>query len=335
MANTGSSPLEALVEATGNEVVSAFKCLGNETRLAIMLALWEAFTPWPSEREDPNQPQSLSFSDLRERVDVTDSGRFNYHLGQLEGHYVERTEDGYRLLPPGMRLVQTVLAGIGFRRASLEPTAVDVDCPVCGSTTEITYRDNRLFQICPDCDGLFSADDTLPTGGPISRFTVNPTVLRRGSPEEILASVFAEVIQRSIMQAQGICPVCSGPVESRLEICDEHSAEGELCEACGRRYQPAVLSVCTVCKHSGRASLTGFGIRHPAVQAFYWRQGWRDEQGFHYIDLAMEPILRRLVEETLLSEDPPMAQLTFRDGDEELRLIYDETMTVVELEGAR
>lgn len=50
----------------------AFAVLGNEIRVDILRALWEAGEP-------------LAYSELQERIGVCDSGRFNYHLRKLVG----------------------------------------------------------------------------------------------------------------------------------------------------------------------------------------------------------------------------------------------------------
>ncbi|NIS32577.1 MAG: helix-turn-helix domain-containing protein, partial [Actinobacteria bacterium] len=51
---------------------AAYGLLGSEPRIGILQALGEADRP-------------VTFSELKERVDVDDSGRFNYHLSKLEG----------------------------------------------------------------------------------------------------------------------------------------------------------------------------------------------------------------------------------------------------------
>jgi len=76
-----------MTEDDGDEDVppeDAFSLVANETRMDVLKALWEADGP-------------RSFSALRERVGVRDSGQFNYHLGKLVGHFVRKTADGYRL----------------------------------------------------------------------------------------------------------------------------------------------------------------------------------------------------------------------------------------------
>lgn len=76
----------------------AFAVLGNGTRMEILRALADA-------------DDSLSFSELRDRVGVSDSGRFNYHLDKLDGHFVTDTSDGYQLQNAGKRVNKAVLSG--------------------------------------------------------------------------------------------------------------------------------------------------------------------------------------------------------------------------------
>jgi DNA-binding transcriptional ArsR family regulator len=71
------------------DAAETFGLLSDETRVQILVALAAA-----SER-------ALSFSDLRARVGVADSGQFNYHLDRLCGRLVARTGDGYALTETG------------------------------------------------------------------------------------------------------------------------------------------------------------------------------------------------------------------------------------------
>jgi DNA-binding transcriptional ArsR family regulator len=59
----------------------AFAVLGNEIRLEILQRLGEADEP-------------LAYSELFERMDYDDSGNFSYHLDQLVGHFVGRSDGG-------------------------------------------------------------------------------------------------------------------------------------------------------------------------------------------------------------------------------------------------
>jgi hypothetical protein len=68
--------------------VETFPLLANEDRLAILEAVVRA---------DERGATPLSFSSLREAVDIRDSGRFSYHLQELTGHFLTHSADGYSL----------------------------------------------------------------------------------------------------------------------------------------------------------------------------------------------------------------------------------------------
>lgn len=88
------SPLEALAGGAGAEATEAFSLLGNEARLAVLLALWDAAEPFDEAGSwDPAEGNAVPFSELRDRVGMRDSGQLNYHLGELEGHFVEQTDE--------------------------------------------------------------------------------------------------------------------------------------------------------------------------------------------------------------------------------------------------
>ncbi|WP_415380891.1 hypothetical protein [Halosimplex sp. TS25] len=70
-------------------VTDTFTLLSDETRVRILAALADA------------GEEAVRFSDLRSRVDVTDSGQFNYHLDRLRGELVAKTDDGYALTESG------------------------------------------------------------------------------------------------------------------------------------------------------------------------------------------------------------------------------------------
>ena len=61
MSNPTNSPLEAAAGVAGTDATEAFGLLANETRLAILLALWEAKEP-----EKPRSEQAVPFSELYE-----------------------------------------------------------------------------------------------------------------------------------------------------------------------------------------------------------------------------------------------------------------------------
>lgn len=91
--DTERPPLEAVTGAAGPQVVNALKLLSDETRLAVLLALWEA-----SGIDGPTE--TMSFLELSDRVAIRDTGTFIYHLNELSDHFVEKlTTDTYSGTP--------------------------------------------------------------------------------------------------------------------------------------------------------------------------------------------------------------------------------------------
>ncbi|SDQ26088.1 ArsR/SmtB family transcription factor [Natronobacterium texcoconense] len=99
-----------------DDPTDALEALGNETRLAILRTLAEADGP-------------LAFSELRERVGIRDSGKFNYHLSRLCEYFVRERQEGYELGHAGTRLIATTdAAGSDELEGGTDPEP----CPVCG-----------------------------------------------------------------------------------------------------------------------------------------------------------------------------------------------------------
>jgi DNA-binding transcriptional ArsR family regulator len=73
-----------------DEPADAFALLADETRVAILRALAESWN-----EAGFGAAYGLSFSELRERVGVRDSSRFNYHLQRLTGRFARKTDEGY------------------------------------------------------------------------------------------------------------------------------------------------------------------------------------------------------------------------------------------------
>jgi len=171
------SALEGTAGAADPHAVEAFQLLANETRLAILLALWET--------KDPTGEAAVPFSELYDRVGLDDSGNFNYHLDKLEGHFVTAADDGYRLAPAGTKIVRAVIAGTGISEPTLEPTEIDMACPRCEAPTAITYRDGRLFQLCTECSGNISTSGEFPEGT-IFNWRLDPAGLAGRTPRRCI-----------------------------------------------------------------------------------------------------------------------------------------------------
>lgn len=191
----------------------AFGLLSNDLRVSIVRTLGEVGEP-------------LTFSSLREAIDERDSGKFNYHLGKLTGHYVTKDEDGYRLSLAGTQVYGAILSGAYTTNAGLEAFEFQGPCPLCGSHALVAeYADEQAKLYCPDCEEWRN------------EFSFPPANLTQYTREE-LPYAFDRWMHATVMKVlQGFCSNCSGRVVGQLERAQADSpipvrAVFE-CERCG------------------------------------------------------------------------------------------------------
>lgn len=155
----------------------AFQLLADETRLSILKALWEA--------HDPMNPEPVSFSDLRERIDIEDPGRLNYHLGKLTSHFIRRNDDGYELREAGKRIMRVVISGTAIDGVTIDTSKIDVACIYCGGETAIDYQDGLLSHRCLNCSSRCVADYPPSL---LSQMELPAAGLLDRTPDEVYAS---------------------------------------------------------------------------------------------------------------------------------------------------
>lgn len=322
--NTADSPIETAAGRAGRAAIEAFSTLGNEARLAILLALWEAYEPFGEEN-------TVSFSELRERVGMADSGQFNYHLDKLVGHFVESRSDGYVLRKIGHRIVQAVIAGTGLHEHTQPPAEVDLPCYRCGTQpTEVSYRDETTYLICPECEGRTVS--TPRPRGTLLEFEFNTAGLGNRTPLEVFIASHMEAWGNAQKMRAGVCWACSGVVEKSLRYCSNHSSSpDERCAECGYSDAVGVRYVCTVCKNANEAVIMAEIDDHPAVISFYYDHGidrgidTRDPERYHLSwNLLWE------IEHSVVSTEPLRIDVTFPCEGKELRLTLDSELNVIE-----
>lgn len=271
----------------------AFGAVANETRLAILRALWEVDGP-------------RSFSELRSAVGIRDSGRFNYHLGELTGQFVrevaatDRHEGGYNLTYAGERVVGAVHSGVYGGDASLDPLEAG-PCPECGATLIATYEDETVDVTCEGCDTT------------VTQFGAPPTLLG-GFDRDELPLAFSHWVQSLIERTcRGFCPLCSGRVTPGLA--------NELQETVGLH---GARFDCEVCDATVMGVLGAVVLDHPAVVQFH---------ADHGVDLRHDPFwsVPWLLDEpaTVESEDPLRVRLDAEIDGDRLTLTLDESLAVV------
>lgn len=329
-ANATRSPLEAAAEVAGPRAIEAFALLGNETRLAILLALWEAYEPFPGGEWDPTGGNAMPVSELQDRVGIDDSDDLADHLAKLEGQFVERDAGGFYLLTEGKNIVQNIIATVGLEEPGFEETDVDLDCWLCGAPSAITYQDGRIYHVCTQCEGGLSLGKEHPSGV-LNAWKTNPTALHGRSPEEIFEATFTDLWYAFDSLIGGICPECSGKVEISTEPCDDHNpVDDEPCPACGRVAPAVARFVCTSCKQISQSDFDTFAHFHPAVVGFAWKYGI--ELGYGIWDSETVAWLQHLwddVDEEVVSTEPVRVRVTFGYEDDEVQLTFDDELDVV------
>lgn len=269
------SPLDHAATTVDPEVTEAFKVLANETRLAILLALWETYDPYA-------ETNRVSFSDLNDLVGVRDPGRFNYHLDQLVGWHIDRSEEGYSLRRAGYSVVQTVLAGSGITSTEHPPSRFPIDCEYCDGPTYVGYRNENLYRICTTCVGSLGMSHegwtgeaiAEGTGGLLSWYQVDPTGIATRSASAVHDIVFLKWFISTQSAISGLCHSCSGVVDGSIVICSDHAASNDaLCATCGRRYRARAIYQCTACKEPFGFKPEWAVIHHPAVANFAYERG--------------------------------------------------------------
>ncbi|MFB6353896.1 MAG: winged helix-turn-helix domain-containing protein [Halobacteriales archaeon] len=274
----------------------AFSLVANDTRFAILQALWDA----GNDDADP-----VAFSELRERAGVRDSGQFNYHLDQLTPRFVRPLADGYELTYAGEQVVGAAVSGVYTEADAYEVEPMPVGtCQACGGTIEGGYRRGHIAIECVDCEAVFT---NLPA----------PPVLAAGYDADALPLVFSRRLLTAITTLnRGFCELCGGRVdrsvaESWLERDDEDPLGIEYtCRACGRTVHAVV----------GAALLD-----HPAVVSFLFDHG---------VDLRETPVweLEWLYDTNprLASDDPRRFAVSVAVDGDAVELTLDGDLAVLD-----
>lgn len=294
----------------------AFALVGNEVRAEI---LWELSNTRAGEGDIP----ALSFSELRSRIDTDiDSSQFNYHLQQLIGRFVERSDEGaaqlvdrivdrmdegYVLRPEGTRLTRTIRAGTSPEQSSLAPFELGIDCYFCGTAVEATYQNAIFMARCPGCEYLYEYDLTPP--GIIA-----------DDEGSVLRQISEYTRHRRLSFARGVCPLCANALDTQFVSPSETGYP--------RADQREVL-INRWCDHCGERNYLKLGevlLRDPALISFCYG---------HALDVTTTPIweLEFTVTDryvTIRSTDPWKIELRLTLDDDTLELVVDDDLNVVE-----
>lgn len=217
-----------------------FSLLGNELRVEILRVLSES------------GETGLSFSELHDRVDVRDSGNFNYHLDKLQGVFVHKT-DAYELTYAGEQIVGAIYAGTYTANATVEAIPIESTCLLCDGDMIAEYETETAIIRCTDCEK--GADIPFPPG----------TLDQFESPE--LPSAFARWWHHTVKRiGDRFCPNCGGRLEGSLIRPPTSDEDGP---------QPSMAEFdCRRCPTRMRVSGATLATSHPVVEGFFVEHGF-------------------------------------------------------------
>ncbi|MFC4405450.1 ArsR/SmtB family transcription factor [Haloarchaeobius iranensis] len=277
-------------------VSDAFATLGDETRVAILEALVEA------RRGDPEE-RALTFSELRERTGIDDSGRFNYHLGKLRGRFVEETDEGYVLSYAGREVVGAILAGTYDTDVDPESEPLDDTCPFCDEGLRASFDAGEVAVGCEN-------DHT------VMRTSVAPSAAADRSMDDILSLAARQTYTMIELVTGGVCTDCSGRLDREIV-----PTETEL------SIDYAFTTTCRRCGAFTSSSAGAAVLRHPAFVGFC------HDHGIDVVDrLPWTLPLLTDGETTRTSADPPRYRVRVEADDEVLDLTLDERGVILDTE---
>jgi len=272
----------------------AFDLVGDETRFAIVRALWD-LTDW---RSDP-----ASFAELRAEAGVKDSGQFNYHLDRLCPEFVRSVDGGYRLTEAGRRVVGGAVSGIYTDHdVSFEPEPVGA-CPACEGTLELGYEGGFMTVTCGDCDKRL-VDMSTP-----------PVLIAESDPENIPSVLTRHAMAEVQRMNRGFCVYCGGPLESRLDLPSDGAGFDDL----------VVEFDCAACEKSFQWNVFVSILDHPAVVSLL------HDAGIDVRDLPVWSVFTDLdLEGRIASSDPLRVEATIQVEHGAVTVTLDETLTTVD-----
>lgn len=228
-----------------------FTLLSDETRLAILRAVAIAQN---SERQ--TGVAALSFSDIYEQVEVDNTSKLSYHLGELTGTFLRKHEEGYAFTHAGEQLVRFILAENYRSPSDFGSIETDGSCLYCGEPAlQATLHEQYFVIECTDC------------GRPAFSYRVRPAQIRSQTGSDLIDSIIWEQTSDFLKMRHGICPDCSGRMDTDVIDADNKSVPDEVPAAF------ATFSECQECLRFLSAPLTHIAAYHPESVSFHWEYG--------------------------------------------------------------
>jgi len=293
----------------------AFDVVGDEARLQILQVLAEAGEP-------------LAFSELLDRIDYDDSSNFSYHLEKLVGHFVRKTEEGYRPRLAGRRVVESIYSGVVTDNPVVDRTPVDMTCMYCEAPTEMAYHDGVAVVYCRECEGRIgkmgpAEQWPIPHRDIVGYVSLPPAGVYGRTPTEMLDAAGITTVADVQEIVRGVCPGCSATIDRSPEVCEDHETADEFCTRCNHQFGVSILVRCTNCTFRSRSPFPTHALGNIDLLAFMTDHG---------IDpFASNAFHLRACTEEILSADPLRARYTFTADGDALTLTIDDDLRVIEV----
>lgn len=195
----------------------AFSLLGHDIRLDILVALLD---DWEAAYTDP-----VPYAELMDAVGVTDSGKFNYHLGKLRGAYVRKVDGGYVPTAAATALYRAVVAHQPDHEMEQTRFDVDSDCPRCHAALVGRFERGFLSVDCDSCGDWIGFSYPFPRNGFTDR-----------SNEAAVRAAHRRCKHHLAVARAGQCPFCAGA--TTVDIREDAITDGG---------DPAVEIACNSC----------------------------------------------------------------------------------------
>lgn len=268
---------------------AAFAAVADPTRIAILRAL----AAYVRETSEP----VCRFSELRKRAGVDDSGRFRYHLNRLEGHFIEKSEQGYQLTSAGGEIVAAILAGRYIDHEQLGATPLDSNCSLCDAAVVGTYEEGRIEV---ECEG----------GHPLLSWPLPPNAATTAGVDDLARLATSLIVHAVDLALQGVCSQCYGPVRTRIEPTPSEVSE-----------MPGFRARCETCAGAVVGPAWFALLVHPTVEAFY------HDHGLSVREAYLWELDHVTVESTMVEDGAVRLVVSF--DDDVLYVTLSETGTVL------
>ena len=295
-------------EPTADEV---FQLLADGTRLDVLRTVALA-----QHENRQTGVAALSFSELYDRVDVDDTSKLSYHLGELTGVFLRKHEEGYAFSHAGEQMVRFVLAENHRQPSAVDPVETEGGCLFCGETTlRATLEDQYFMMHCTACER------------PAYAYRVRPAQVRERAGEDLVEAVASEQTGDLLKSRRGVCPDCGGRLDREVIAADDHPAAGDVAASF------ATIAECEECLRLLSLPLPVAAAYHPESVSFHW------EHGLDVLGNAPWLFNRYLYEGRWDSEqvdtDPAEYRVEFDNEGASLRVFLDGTGLVTHTERVR